>query len=250
MRKPGKLSPRKALEEIKRHLRALSQMRIWGSLNQVLLKLIAVVKPNAHTMEDTEADLKAIIKTFLDKAVQVFGDKRCRGAVLWPVEDGKYLAYWGEANMPAHGDWRFEIGNPQQEGTAGYSFRTQTIVRGVMSRSGDHWRCTDPHYRFREDSRHIPRYRSFVCIPLIGPESNALGVVCFDSPRVDTFASLEVQQLIVEMADSLAAALAAYQNTLESMKEIEQLKARVAMLESQKAADNRSNLEPKNQLTK
>jgi GAF domain-containing protein len=210
-------------------------MRVWGTAHQLLLKLVAVVKPNSQTMEDAEADLRAIIRTFLDSAVQVFGDKRCGGAVLWPVEGGKYLAYWGEVNMQAHGDWRFEIGSPDKEGVAGYSFKTGRMARGIMVREGDKWRCTDPHYRFKEDNSREPRYRSFICIPLVGPEVNTLGIVSFDSPRADTFNSPEVLKVIVEMADSLAAALVAYQNSLESMQEIIRLRSMVSALDSGEA---------------
>jgi GAF domain len=189
---------------------ALERMRFLGLSQLLLLKLLAVVGPESQTKEGTDEDRRALMSVFLDQVVKMLGAPH-RASVLVPAEDGKYLEYFVDVNMPQHKDYRVLLGDPDREGVAGYAFRTLQIVSGTLYQERGIWRSTAPHYVFREGTRHAPPYRSFVAIPLVDPDGRPLGVVSLDSPDEDAFSQSAILQTLVEVMDGLAAALTIYQ---------------------------------------
>jgi hypothetical protein len=95
-------------------------------------------------------------------------------------------------------------------GVAGTAFRSGDIKVGHMIKQApDRWICDQDQYvRFR-GSRPFCPYMSFVTVPIIGISTGTnmttcLGIICFDSKRIDSFDSQEIRLVLGMIARRVA----------------------------------------------
>ncbi len=193
-----------------------------------LLKPIAatnVTRPFRPSLDDRIGE---VVELFLEGAVQILGDAKSRGSVLRPAPtegEGVHLGFLKHRNLPDEARRikvsqigntttttarRFEVGNPDREGVAGYAYKTGQTQRAVLRFDRGLWTCDHPSYRFRKKNNQRPDYQAFVAIPLISADQVTLGVLCFDSMEPTRFDGQEVMDILHDMADALSAAISAY----------------------------------------
>ena len=214
---------------------AIHKMRAWGLAQFTALKLMAAVKANEGILADDERDFKNLIRTFLDKAVEVFGADICRAVVLKPINGDSQLVLWEwSKNMTTELGGPYEVGDEDTEGTAGYVFRTRTMEKGKMVQEDGLWRCTARNYRFApRRNTDPPHYMSLIAAPLEDPDHKRWGVLCLDSKNAETFDDGELIKVIQELADGLAAGISTYANFKTAAEELTKANARIEALQGE-----------------
>lgn len=171
---------------------------------------------------DHTEQVKGILQELLSDACRVFGHNVRRAAILLPAQSGnEYLTMWITHGMPPDTIARvkFYVGRDRSkessQGVAGKVYLEKEHRVAHITKVKDVWHCDCPGFIRFTNSEHDPDYRSFVCMPIIGPtpDPNArnsitcLGVVCFDSMHDRIFDNAHARYVLRVFARRIAFAL-------------------------------------------
>jgi transcriptional regulator with GAF, ATPase, and Fis domain len=119
-----------------------------------------------------------------------------------------YLISWKSCYTESHAIHKFYIGNiSKRRGIAGevYKDKQKRIVHIDVDADGK-IKSDDGLYEVFP-GQGLPRYRSFICIPIVDVDNNSLGVLSIDSKDRTAFDSKKMQELVNLIANRLSAIL-------------------------------------------
>ena len=170
-----------------------------------------------------ETEMKLLLAELLRDTCREFGEHVQRAFVLLPdPQEEVYLRIWAYTKMSQESidRMKFYIGTDESkrvnQGVAGEAFLTKEFRVAHMSQKDREWKCDLSSYINFTTRNHAPLYRSFACIPVLGPAPNiaggiiSLGVVCFDSPNRTVFDSYESEIVLRTFARRISTALLIY----------------------------------------
>jgi transcriptional regulator with GAF, ATPase, and Fis domain len=123
-------------------------------------------------------------------------------------QEPDYLISWKCYYTESQEFFRFYVGDRDDEhqGVAGKTFKDQQIRVVHLDRQEDGKLKSDSEF-FVFFPGQKPRYKSFICVPIIGDEGNSLGVLSIDSVQRDAFDSQEIKELIILLSKRFASIL-------------------------------------------
>jgi transcriptional regulator with GAF, ATPase, and Fis domain len=132
-------------------------------------------------------------------------------------KDNDYLVPWKSCHTESQSTAaKFYIGSISniKRGTAGEVYKDKrTIIVHIDVDSGQ-IKSDDGGFYVVFPGQGIPRYRSFMCVPVIDTDGNSLGVLSIDSQDRTAFDSDKVQELVNLIANRLGAILLVTLNIL------------------------------------
>jgi transcriptional regulator with GAF, ATPase, and Fis domain len=131
-------------------------------------------------------------------------------------KDKDYLISWKSCYTESHAVLNFYIGNvSKRRGIAGevYKDKQKRIVHIDVDAADGKIKSDDGLYEVFP-GQGTPRYRSFICIPIVDTDGNSLGVLSIDSKDRTAFDSDKVQGLANLIANRLGAILLVTLNIL------------------------------------
>ncbi len=183
-----------------------------------MLRLLASWIPS----KNHDNEMKQLLAELLRDASAEFAGHVHRAFILIPDDKKEYLTIWAHLGIPQDiiDRKKFYIGSDHDkkplQGVAGYAYLERKLRVGHVIQEENTWRtdCEDSFIRFG-DGKHLPPYRSFVCVPVIGPDLDSprlsttvcLGVVIFDSMDSRIFDTIESQVVLRVFARRVATAL-------------------------------------------
>jgi GAF domain-containing protein len=195
--------------------RANKMIELDGSMLRVLASRI----PSSNQLSHVDQE-KLILKEVLRDATVAFEGHVHRAAIITPEPTGQFLRCWAHYNMPQESveDMEFYIGFDNQRGAqacgvAGDAFLSGKLRVAHLTQVHDQWVCDHPKYKESRVRRPYPSYRSLVAVPITGIDpivrnaTTCLGVLCFDSQNEEIFDSKEIQEVLITLAERLAAAM-------------------------------------------
>lgn len=188
------------------------------NLDDSLLRLLASWIPSRNQ----ETEMKRLFAELLRDACAEFVGQVHRAFILTPdSQNSDELTVWAHIGIPPETieHLKFYIGNDKDRipmrGVAGEVFlaRKLRVVHVIPEKGG--WRTDSSNFVKFHLRTGLPAYRSFVCVPIIGPNVDAqhlsttvsLGVAVFDSMDREIFDRPESQVLLRMFARRIAAAL-------------------------------------------
>ncbi len=187
-------------------------------LDDSLLRLLGSWVPD----KSHENEMKLLLAEILRDAGRELGEHVYRASILLPdPPGGEYLKVWAYSKLPDEtvGRIKFYVGDDEniRRGVAGEVFRTRELRIAHMRQEGNKWKCDCESYISFRERKHPPAYRSFACVPIVGPSPNAsagvtcLGIACFDSLNPTIFDAYDAEIILRVFARRFAAALLLYQ---------------------------------------
>jgi hypothetical protein len=189
-------------------------------LDDSLLRLLASWIPT----KNHEDEMQRLLAELLRDANAVFAGHVYRALILLPDEQAEDLMPWAHVGMPQEtlDHIRFHVGSDKSKkplrGVAGESYLERKLRVTHVITEDKSWRTDCLSFiRFTEGD-HLPPYRSFVCVPVIGADPKAptttvttcLGVAVFDSMNSNIFDLPESQIVLRTFARRIAAVLLIY----------------------------------------
>jgi transcriptional regulator with GAF, ATPase, and Fis domain len=125
------------------------------------------------------------------------------------TKDKNYLIPWRACFAESQKTMRFYIGSTSDEkrGVAGevYKEKSMQIVHVEVDKDGKIRSDNSLYIIF--PGQEIPKYRSFICVPIIDTDGNSLGVLSIDSQDKLAFDSDKSQELVNLIASRFSAIL-------------------------------------------
>lgn len=175
-----------------------------GTIFLLLSRLPSISNPSNTT--------SILINEFLDSTlelIELFINAPGLSICLPDLSDPEYLVICH--SMPPVADevvrtLRFYTGsaNNRKRGIAGCSFITNQLqVAKLSKQTNGQWVADHEHYLNTGASRY-QLFKSSIALPIPGPSTTPLGIMCVDSCNPDAFDSKEVQNLLAEVARRFA----------------------------------------------
>lgn len=186
-----------------------------------LLRLLASL---IHA-KDHSAGMKRLLAHLLSDARDVFDGRINRASIFLPNATGEFLKIWAQYGMPQESAERtqFYVGGSKERmlGVAGETFLTKELRVVHLIQENDTWKADCEQY-IKFSNTKYPLYRSFICLPILGPapdkpdekDVTCLGVVSFDSLDPRIFDDPSLQEVLRLFATRIAASLLIYQQIL------------------------------------
>jgi GAF domain-containing protein len=199
---------------------AIREWRLKSALNTLISVAdldgsLLVLIPKLSSSADKEVAMQQLLREFLRDTTKVFGGQVSRALIVRPDPNDRtnYLVPWVGYQMPEQTlspGHKFYIGDDpnKKTGIAGKVYKSREVV--VVHFHERNWEPDDTDYIIFDYDRPYPPYRSFVGVPILGPSSECLGVLCFDSYQPNVFDSSEIHNLLVLLGRRIAAAMVIY----------------------------------------
>lgn len=186
-------------------------------LDDSVLRLLASWIPS----KNHDNEMKQLLAELLRDASAEFAGHVHRAFILTPDDKKENLLIWAHIGIPQESIDRkkFYIGVDQDkkplQGVAGNVYLERKLRVGHVLQQENTWRTDCDCYIKFDDGKHLPPYRSFACIPIIGPDLDSprlsatvcLGVAIFDSMDSKVFDTSESQIVLRIFARRIATAL-------------------------------------------
>lgn len=151
---------------------------------------------------DHVSEFERLLEEYLRDATGVFEGDVSRVMLL--ERRDRELVPWVGFQMPAstmqRSRFRLDGEGVEARGIATLAYQSETpIVVHFRQEDGRVVSDRPNDYIVFDPARPFPPYQSLIALPVPGASQNA-GVLCFDSPKADTFDSPEIQALLGSMA--------------------------------------------------